>query len=165
MRFVLFFRDANTLHREQGVLRTAVSFFADARLLAPKVAVEGIALRHLVIAVALREIHAAAVGEFAQQAEHLPLHVGGWTLGRIAEEDLVLDLQTAQLRVENIQFFVSGHKSLHAQCSEQSRAGARYPSVTEGNGTKVSGALAAGYQPRAVIGSASSARREGLWIS
>ncbi len=51
-----------------GILRTAIAFFADAGLLAPQVAVNGIALGHFVVAVALGEVHAAAVGKLAQQA-------------------------------------------------------------------------------------------------
>jgi hypothetical protein len=116
--FELFFSDADSLHGEQRILRAAVAFFADARLLAPQVAVNGVALGHFVVAVALGEVHASAIGEFAQQAQYLPLDVSGRALGRIAEVDLVLDLQAAQLRVEYVQFLVRGHRSLHAQFNE-----------------------------------------------
>ena len=137
LRLVLVFRDPNSLNRKQSILRTAVAFLADAGLLAPQVAVNGVTLGHFVVAIALGEIHAAAVGELAQQAQYLPLKVSGRPLLRIAEEDLVLDFQTAQLRVENIQFLVGGHKCLQAQCSNAQGCRTRYLWVTKGHGTKV----------------------------
>src|SRR5580765_2377829 len=91
LSFVFVFGDANSLYGKQCVLWATVAFFADAGLLAPEVAVDGVALCHFVVAVALGEVHAAAVGKFPEQAEHLPLDVSRRTLGRIAEEDLVLD--------------------------------------------------------------------------
>src|SRR6185295_19472061 len=87
----------HTLDREQRVLGTAVAFFTNAVLLAPQIAVNGIALRDFVVAEALRKAHAPAVAEFAQQGKHLPLHLRGGALGRIAEINLVLNLQPAQL--------------------------------------------------------------------
>src|ERR1700686_1105563 len=99
--FVLLLR-AYALHGKERVLRATVAFFANARLLAPQVAVDGIALGHFVVAKTLRETHASAVGKFAQQGEHLPLDIGGRALGGIAEENLILDLQAPQLRLKNI---------------------------------------------------------------
>src|SRR5208282_3600714 len=122
-RFVLVFRHSNSLHREQSVLRAAIAFFADTRLLAPQVAVNGVTLGHFVVTVTLGEVHAAAVGELAQHAQHLPLNVSGRALLRVAEINLVLDLQTAQLRVENVQFLVGGHTCLHEQFSEEEMRG------------------------------------------
>ncbi len=105
---MVFFR-ANSLHGEQRILRAAVAFFANAGLLAPQIAVDGVALSHFVVAVALGKAHASAVGKFAQQGEHLPLDIGGRPLGRIAEVDLILDLQPAELGLEYVQFFIGGH--------------------------------------------------------
>ena len=51
LRFVL--RQAHSLDRKQRVLRTAVAFFANPALLAPEIAVDGIALRNFVVAEAL----------------------------------------------------------------------------------------------------------------
>src|ERR1019366_5214780 len=51
-----------------------------------------------------------AVAEFANQREHFPFDVGGRPFGRIVEENLVLDLQPPQLLIEQIQFFVNGHR-------------------------------------------------------
>src|SRR5579872_1013396 len=110
MRLMFFFGNPHALNREQGVLRAAVSFLANSGLLAPKIAVDGITLGHFVVAVALREIHAAAIRKLPQQGEDLPLDIGRWALGRVAEKDLVLDLQTAQLGVEYGQFLVERHR-------------------------------------------------------
>src|SRR5579859_3867172 len=118
LSLVFIFCDPNSLHRKQGILRTAIAFFPDSGLFPPQIAVHRISLRHFVVAITLGEVHAAAVGKLAQQAQYLPLDVSGRPLGRVAEIDLVLDLQTPQLRVENVQFLVGGHKSLHAQFSE-----------------------------------------------
>src|SRR5215831_1815106 len=52
---------ANSLDGKQRVLRPTVTLFPYARLFAPEIAVDGVALRHFVVTVALREIHAAAV--------------------------------------------------------------------------------------------------------
>ena len=40
--------------------------------------------------------------------QHLPFNIGGRPFGGIVEENLVLDLQPAQLLVEEIQFFIDG---------------------------------------------------------
>src|SRR5256885_1026884 len=85
LRLVLIFFPYS-LNRQNRVLRTAVSFFPDAGLLAPEIAVNRVALRHFVVAIALGEIHASAIGEFPQHRQHLPLDVGGRTLLRIAEK-------------------------------------------------------------------------------
>ena len=98
LRYV--FLDPHSLHGEQRVLGTAVAFFANPVLLPPQIAVDGVALRDFVVAEALGKAHPAAIAEFAQQGEHLPFDIRGRTLGRIAEINLVLDLQPAQLRVE-----------------------------------------------------------------
>src|ERR1700757_2897620 len=66
LRLVLVFGDADSLDRKQGVLRTAVAFLADAGLLAPQVAVDGVALGHFVVAIALGEIHASTIGKLPQ---------------------------------------------------------------------------------------------------
>src|SRR6185437_7661797 len=71
--FVLFWTKA--LNRKQRILRTAIPFFANSRLLPPQVAVDGIALGQFVEAIALRETQAAAIGELAQQGEYLPLQI------------------------------------------------------------------------------------------
>ena len=124
---LVFFR-AHSLHGEQRVLRTAVAFFTDAVLLAPQIAVDGIALRDFVVAEALGKTHAAAVAEFAQQGEHLPLDVGRRSLGRVAEINLVLDLQPAQLRVQQGQFFVDGHPEISSrQCRGSQASWTRFP--------------------------------------
>src|SRR5947209_10914471 len=136
LRLVLIFF-AYSLDRENRVLRTAVSFFPDAGLLAPEIAVNRIALRHFVVAIALGEIHASAIGEFPQHRQHLPLDVGGRTLLRIAEKNLVLDLQTAQLGIEYVQLFVDRHRYLRSQCRSVDKARASDGLGTEGYGTKV----------------------------
>src|ERR1022692_3624378 len=102
MRGLMLLFGAHSLHRKKCILRTAVAFFANAGLLAPQVAIDGIALRHFVVAVALGKAHASAVGKLAQQREHLPFNVGGRPLGGIAEINLVLDLQPAQLSLEYV---------------------------------------------------------------
>src|SRR5579864_3119950 len=118
LRLQFLFGDAHSLNRQQGILRAAIAFFADARLLAPQIAVHGVTLGNFVVAVALREAHAATVGKLPQQGQHLPLDIGGRPLGRIAEEYLVLDFQAPQLRIEKSQFLVGGHRNLRDQCSE-----------------------------------------------
>ena len=60
----------------------------------------------------------------------------GGRLVRIAEENLVLDLQAAQLRVEKIQFFVDGHGVSMRQFRECNGEG-EVPVGHEGDGTKV----------------------------
>src|SRR4051812_5430066 len=96
LRLVLAFLP-HSLNGKDGILGTAVAFLANAGFFAPEVAIDSIALGHFVVAIALREIHAAAIGEFPQQSQHLPFGVVRGPLGWIAEEDLVLDLQTTQL--------------------------------------------------------------------
>src|SRR3979490_788305 len=96
LRLVFLFPYA--LHGQQGILGTPVSLFANAGLLAPEIAVDGIALRHFVVAETLGEVHASAVGKLPQQAQHLPLDVSGRPFCRVAEEDLVLDLQAPRWR-------------------------------------------------------------------
>src|SRR2546430_14335906 len=87
---------SHPLHRKQCVLGTAVAFFADAAFLAPKIAIDGVALRHFVVAIALGEVHLAAVTKLAQQAQHLPFNIGGRSFCRIVEKNLVLNLQAAR---------------------------------------------------------------------
>src|SRR5579864_2540119 len=82
---LVFFLGPDALNRKKGILRAAVAFFANAGLLAPEVGVDRVTLRHFVVAEALGEIHASAVGELAQQREHLPLDVAWRLLGGIAE--------------------------------------------------------------------------------
>ncbi len=106
---LVFWRGANTLHGEDGVLRAAVAFFANTHLLAPQIAVDGVALGHFVVAIALRKAHAPAVAELADEVRHLPLDFGGRALGRVVEKNLVLDLQPAEVMVEDIQFLINGH--------------------------------------------------------
>src|ERR1700722_16343361 len=108
LRLVLHF-GPYSLHRKKRVLRAAIAFFADAGFLAPQIAVNRIALRHFVVAVALREAHASAVGKLPQQREYLPLDVGGRALGRITEKHFVFDLQPTQLGFEYVYFFIGGH--------------------------------------------------------
>jgi hypothetical protein len=120
---VFVFGDANTLYGKQGILRAAIAFFTNAGFFAPQVALNGIALGHFVVTVALREAHAAAVGKLAYEGYHLPLHVGGWALGGIAEEDFVLDLQPPELRVEKIQFLVGGHAGVSSTSLGVARRG------------------------------------------
>src|SRR5579872_323220 len=106
-----FVTRAYALHRKKSVLGPAIAFFADAALLTPQVAVNGVALSHFVVTEALRERKFAAIAEFAQQTQHFPLDVSGRLLGRIAEIDFVFDLQSPQLRLKQRQFFVNGHTS------------------------------------------------------
>src|SRR5580692_9196392 len=118
----------HTLDGEQRVLRTAIPLFTNSTLLAPQVAINGVPLRHFVVAKALLEVHAAAVAELAQQAEHLPLDVGGGLFGRVAEIDFVLDLEPAQLRLKVSQFLVDSHQGFSQQqcrARAQSRRGTR----------------------------------------
>src|SRR5580704_18369876 len=137
LRFISFYR-TNSLHRKQRVLRTPVAFLANAAFFAPQVAVDGITLRHFVVAETLRKGQPPAVAEFAQQTQNLPLHVGGRFLGGVAEIDFVLDLEPAQLRLEVRQFFVNGHREFSSRQSRFYRGlGTRYRSVTAEDGTKV----------------------------
>src|SRR4029077_14915465 len=107
--FLLVLGWPDSLDGENRILRSSVSFLANASLLPPKVAVDGVALRQLVIAKALREAHSSAIAEFAQQAEHFPFDVGGPFLRRVTEINFVLDLQAPELRFKYCEFFVSGH--------------------------------------------------------
>src|SRR5215469_18038247 len=109
MGLLMLFRP-DTLHRQQRVLGPAIAFFADARFLAPQIAIDGVTLRDFVITEPLREAQAAAVGELAKQREHLPFEIGRRFLLRIAEEDFVLDFEAAQLRLEKVQLFIDGHE-------------------------------------------------------
>ena len=99
LRFALF-ADAHALHRKQRILRPAIALFANPHLLAPQVALNRVALRHLVVLEALRKTQPRAVAELANEREHLPFDVGGRPFGGIVEENLVLDLQPAQLLIE-----------------------------------------------------------------
>src|ERR1700674_514738 len=123
LRF-MFLSGTHPLHREQRVLGTTVPFFANAALLAPQVAVDGVALRHFVVAEALLEAHPSAITELAQQAQHLPLDIGGRLLGRIAEINLVLNLEPPQLRLKQSQFFVDSHREFsNSQCRAYATGG------------------------------------------
>src|SRR6266576_178569 len=106
----VFLRRPDPLHRKYGILRAAVAFLADPHFLTPEIALDRIALGHFGIAVTLGKTHAAAVAEFANETRHLPLDVGGRPLCRIVEKNLVLDLQTAKLVIEEIQFLINGHR-------------------------------------------------------
>src|ERR1035437_6371614 len=99
LRFVLFVC-AHALHREQRILRPAVALFANPHLLAPQVGLNRVALRHLVVLETLRKTQPRAIAELANQREHFPFHVGRRSFARIVEENLVLDLQPAQLLIE-----------------------------------------------------------------
>src|SRR4029079_5415102 len=90
-----------------------------------------------VVAEALRKAHTPAVAEFAQQREHLPLHLRRGALGRIAEINLVLNLQPAQLRVEHAQFFVDGHPGFSKDSLGVSRLRNEIPVGHKRDGTKV----------------------------
>ena len=120
--------EANALHGEKGILGPAVTFFTNAVLLTPKIAIDGVALRDFVVTEALRETHASAVTEFAQQGQYFPLNIGRGSLGGIAEIDLVLDLQPAQLRVQQSQFFVDSHPEISwRQCKGSAARATRFP--------------------------------------
>ena len=77
--------------------------------LPPEIAVNGVALRDFVVAVALGEAKLGAVAELAQHGEHFPLDVRGRFFRRVTEKDLVFDLQAAKLRIEDVQFLVDSH--------------------------------------------------------
>src|SRR5437660_5009666 len=100
---------AHALDREQRILRPPVALFANSAFLAPQIAINCITLSHFVVAKTLSETHAAAITEFAEQTEDLPLDVRGRLLAWIAKVNLVLDFQSSQVRVEKVQFFVDGH--------------------------------------------------------
>src|SRR5258708_5496967 len=104
------FLESHSRNRKQRVLGAAVSFFANAPLLAPQIAVNCIALRDRVITETLRKTHVGAVGELAQQGQHLPLQIRGRFLLRIAEKYLVLNLQQPQLRLQPGQFLIYSHE-------------------------------------------------------
>ncbi len=106
----MLFRDAHALHRQDRILRAAIAFFPNANFLPPEIAVNGIPLRHFVVAIALGKAHAVAITELANEGQHLPLDVRGRPLLRIVEKDLVFDLQPAQLMVEEIQFLINSHE-------------------------------------------------------
>src|SRR5579862_8474167 len=101
LRFMLG-GDAHALYGEDGVGGTAVAFFADTSFFAPEITLDGVALGHLVVSKALGKTQPAAVAELANQRGNLPLDVSRRPLGRIIEENLVLDLQPPQLMVEEI---------------------------------------------------------------
>src|SRR5581483_11074154 len=107
LRLVFLF--SNPLYGKECILGTTISFFANAALLAPEIAVDGVTLGHFVVAITLRETHFSAIAEFAQGVQNSPLDVGRRPLRGIAEEDFVLDLEAAQVRIEQIQFLVDGH--------------------------------------------------------
>src|SRR5437879_13274307 len=93
---------AHALDREQRILRPSVALFANSVLRAPQIAINSIRLSHFVVAKTLSETHAAAITEFAEQTENLPLDVRGRLLAWIAKVNLVLDLQSSQVRVEKV---------------------------------------------------------------
>src|SRR5271167_2434169 len=125
VRWFVFLRGTHALHGEQRVLRTPVALFANAGLLAPQVAVDGITLRHFVVAEALLEAHPPAVAELAQQAQHLPLDIRGRFLGRVAEINFILDLEPAQLGFKKSQFFVESHREFSNSQYRACAAGGR----------------------------------------
>ena len=101
---------SKSLDRKDRIYWATIPFFPDARFLAPQIAVNGIALRYLVVPKALRKAHAAAaIGELAQCGKHLPFKVGRRLFLWIIEENLVLDLQPPQVRLKHIHFFIDGH--------------------------------------------------------
>src|SRR2546427_9032864 len=104
VNFVLgfMFLLAHALDREQRILRPPVALFANSAFLAPQIAINSITLSHFVVAKTLSETHAAAITEFAEQTEDLPLDVRGRLLAWITEVNLVLDLQSSQVRVEKV---------------------------------------------------------------
>src|SRR5205807_10005583 len=104
VNFVLWFMFllAHALDREQRILRPSVALFANSAFLAPQIAINSITLSHFVVAKTLSETHAAAITEFAEQTEDLPLDVRGRLLAWIAKVNLVLDLQSSQVRVEKV---------------------------------------------------------------
>src|SRR5437667_7674541 len=104
VNFVLgfMFPLAHALDRKQCILRPSVALFANSAFLAPQIAINSITLSHFVVAKTLSETHAAAITELAQQTENLPLDVRRRLLARIAEVNLVLDLQAPQARVEKV---------------------------------------------------------------
>ncbi len=151
LRLALF-GDADSLNGEQRILRAAIAFFTDAALLAPEIALDRIALRHFVVTIALGEAHPRAVAEFADQGKDFPLHVGGWSFRGIIEENLVLDLQPAELLVEEIQFFINSHRGSPANSLALREAAGEVPGGHGWDGTKVSSSQpsAISRQPSAV---------------
>src|SRR5438046_10201892 len=111
VNFVLgfMFLLAHALDRKQCILRPPVALFANSAFLAPQITINGITLRHFVVAKTLGETHAAAITEFAEQTENLPLDIRRRLLARIAKVNLVLDLQAPQDRDETDQYVVYGH--------------------------------------------------------
>src|SRR5437899_11587962 len=89
---------AHALDREQRILRPSVALFSNLAFLAPQIAINSITLSHFVVAKTLSETHAAAITEFAEQTENLPLDIRGRLLAWITEVNLVLDLQAPQAR-------------------------------------------------------------------
>src|SRR5271157_2209296 len=132
-----FLGGADALHRENGILRAAVAFLANAHLFSPEIAVDGVTLRHFVVTETLGKAHACSVAEFAEEGEHLPLDVGGRALGRVVEKDLVLDLQPAQLLIEEIHFLFNGHRGPLATSVQAKVPRGEVPTGQAGNSTKV----------------------------
>ena len=136
LRFV-FLHGTYALHGEQRVLGTPVALFANAAFLAPQVAINGITLRHFVVAEALLKAHPSAVAELAQQAQHLPLDIRGRLLGGVAEINFVLDLEPAQLRLKKNQFFVDSHREFSNHSVGRSEQAGEVPIGHRRDGTKV----------------------------
>src|SRR4029077_16988628 len=64
LSFVLF-GNAHALHGEDLIRWPAIALFANSHFLAPEVGLNRIALRHLVVPVALRKTHPRAIAELA----------------------------------------------------------------------------------------------------
>src|SRR5580658_11381854 len=131
------FAVAHALHRQHRIVRTAIALLADAHLFTPEVALNGVALRHLVVTVTLLETHPRAIAELAQQRVDLPLNVSRRTFGRIIEENLVLNLQPTKLLIEEIHFLIDGHKDSPDNSLAASYGLGEVPAGHEGDGTKV----------------------------
>ena len=83
-----------------------------------------------------------------------PLDVGGRPFGCVVEENVVLDLQPAQLLVEQIEFFINGHKYPLANSLAVQQGYGEIPGGHQGNVTKVRGESSR--QPSAVRKTGSS---------
>jgi hypothetical protein len=130
----------HTLDGEQGILRTPVTLLLDPEFLLPEAVENSELLLNGVELEALTEAHLATVAVLLEQGLNAPLEVGWRLLGASAEENVVLDLQAANVVIELIELFVYGQSDTRPMLP----GGSFDPEYSTGNPTYKRGELHVG---------------------
>src|SRR5258708_20900264 len=105
----VLFVGAQALDSQHGILRPAVAFFLDFELLLPQRRKERVALLDGIETKALREVQPLPVRKLSQQVLYPPFDIGRRFFRSAAKENVVFDLQPADILFEQRQFFVGCH--------------------------------------------------------